>query len=199
MASFGALYILEAHDTSLLEPIGHWLSAHGFGPAERVATVPSSFESFHLAADAAVLDRLNDDWHMLELNGFKLSRRHLDTDVVRSLAERLGKRVVFFAGQTTSDAYQLVVFDGSVVLRSIMVGDGQCVDNEGARLPGERENAFSFDSSSDDEEEDDDPPSPMDDLKAICAALGFALWEGPLSGPVHVWKRRSVMSRLFGR
>lgn len=197
MGSFAAVHVQSSDPDDLVDPIGEWLRGHGFGVAERMDAAPSSLRTFHLSTNTVGLGRASAAWSMLLFNGFGLGGGALDEAAIRPLAARVPARVVLFTGQTTSDAYQLVVLDGAACARRVMLAGGQCLANDGQPLPGERAGAFSMHEQDDDA---DDPPSVMHDAQAIAAAMGFELWpRTPLPGVVHVWRRRGLISRLFGK
>lgn len=195
MGSIATLHIHAEDDEGLVVAVGAWLATHGFGAALRSDAVPSSLRACGVQADAVGLGRANAQWSIVGFNGLRLGARVLDEDVVRPLADRLRSRVVLFTGQTTSDVYQLVVFDAGTCVRRIAVSDGECLVDEGEPLAGEREGAFA---RADDD--DDDAPTALQDAAAIGAAMGFELWPDlPLVAPVFVWRRRGLLSRVLGR
>lgn len=197
MGSFAALHIRADDTDRRVVPIGHWLASHGFGAVQRMDSAPASLQTFGSRADTVGLGRLNAAWSILVFNGIRVGGRALDASVILPLAVRVASRVVFFAAQTTSDVYQLVVFDGGTCVRSVALSDGECLTNEGQRLPGERAEAFSMVTANEDGV--DDPPAPLRDAEVICSAMGFELWpNAPLPGAVHVWRRRGLFSRLIG-
>ncbi len=195
MGSFVALHIRSQDIERLRAPISAWLASHGFDPAEQLSAAPLPEYGLGGTSKTASLGRLNAEWSILLFDGIQLGGKLIDDELPRPFAERVSERVVLFMAQTNSSLLQLVVFDGPSLVRSIMVGDGQSLTNEGARLPGERANALSFD-----HETEDDPPSPMEDAEAIRAAMGLPLWpELPLAGPVYVWKRKGLFARMLGK
>jgi len=197
MGSFIALHVENCHDETLLQAVSAWLAPFGFEEAEPFEGIPEVLQKVRFSvANGVGVERLNDSWHILVINSFTLGGVPVDEVAVRPLTERLAARAVLFSAQTTSDVYQLAVFDLGKCVRCIASSEGQLLKNIGPLLPGERRGAFSARSASHDEES----PSEMEDATTICAALGFELWRTPpIRGPGHHWRRRGFLSRLLRR
>jgi hypothetical protein len=110
------------------------------------------------------------------------------------VAKQLQNRTVLVQAQTTSDVCQLIVFEQGQLVRALAHADGQLLRSSGSPLPGEPTAGADAETS----EEDDDAPSPIHVAHDVCAALGFELWRSPpLRGPGHIWKKRSLLARLW--
>jgi hypothetical protein len=197
MGSFVALHIRARDTDSLVVPIGHWLAPRlrcrgalglrsAFAPDLRDPRGCRWSRAIERGLECPSLERLQP--------GRSIPRRGRGPPLGRTRGLPCG----VVTGQTTSDVYQLVVLDGSTRVRVVTVSDGECLTNEGQRLPGERAGAFSMSTANGGA--DDDLPSPLQDAAAICSAMGFELWPAsPSPGAVHVWRRRGLFSRLLGK
>ena len=202
MGSFIAIHIENCDERTLLSAVESWLGPFGFGEVARYEGVPPVLNTIRFrAADAVGVERLNDSWHIVMINAFRLGNLTVDEAAVAPLAERLQTRVVLFGAQTTGGVYQLAVFERGHCIRNLLCSDCQLLTNVGPPLPGERRGVFTDSQWTGDGKllDDEDAPPEMEDAKAICAALGFELWRSPpLRGPGYFWRRRTFLSRLLG-
>jgi hypothetical protein len=115
-------------------------------------------------ARTAVLSRLTESWHVLHFGGFSPANDGLSASGLRRLGGLVGDRIVFFAAQTTSSAYELVVLDGPVVVRHLASSDHELLDDVGEHLEGEPSGG-PFRCPED--EDGEWSSTPMDDAKAM--------------------------------
>lgn len=193
MASFIGLHLERCSDADVLEVISDWLKPLGFGGAEPFQIVPASLNETRLrSADAVGCERLNDSWHLVLFNSHLLGGASIDEVTLAPVSKRVPARLVLVAAQTTSDVYQLLVYDKGELLRASIHAGGQLIQNSGPPLPGEPPLLTDMDET----EASEDPPSPLSIARDVCAACGFDLWRTPpIQGPGRIWKRRSLLAR----
>lgn len=132
---------------------------------------------------------------MVHFGGYTLANDGLSASGLCRLGGLVRDRIVFFAAQTTSDVYELVVLDGPVLVRHLASSDHELLEDIGAHFEGEPNGgAFRYP-----EDEDGEWSStPMDDATAMCGAMQLPLWEHFSTPPFAVWTRKGWLGRLFG-
>jgi hypothetical protein len=137
MGSFAAIHVRGQETEQLADVIERWLRPAGFGT--RVWTDSATWPEHRIwgPAKTVVLGRLTDIWHVLHFGGFSLANDGLSASGLRRLGGLVGDRIVFFAAQTTSSAYELVVLDGPAVVRHLASSDHELLEDVGEHLEGE--------------------------------------------------------------
>ncbi|MGC4090644.1 MAG: hypothetical protein QM756_22780 [Polyangiaceae bacterium] len=193
MGSFAALYIEASLGAAkaLVEP---WAHALGFGAAEAFDEPPRALGGFFIATKALGLVEHGNGWSQLAIQGFRMPRGgEVGLTTVEPLALLCPRRALLFVAQTTSDVYELGLFEAGRRLRYLSHADGQRLEDEGARLASETCDTF----GSIGERPEEDERGPFDDAQEIAKALGVDLWADNRRGAGFLWRRRHFLSRWF--
>jgi hypothetical protein len=194
MGSFAAIHVRGQETEQLADVIEKWLRPAGFGTRVRTDSATWPEHRIFGPAKTAVLGRLTESWHVLHVGGFSLANDGLSASGLRRLGGLVGDRIVFFAAQTTSSAYELVVLDGATVVRHLASSDHELLDDVGEHLEGEPSGgAFRYP----EDEHGEWSSTPMDEAKDMCSAMQLPLWERFGTPPFAVWTRRGWLARLL--